>query len=155
MKIKLSWLLCIIPLVLIFLFACNSGQEMNDKDLLGKWQLDSIDINTSKQKNSNLNEIVFYEDGSYKQRLWSDDVGNDYTGRFFIKHNLKRKYKTIILMPDLIIDNHDTILLPSQTLDIFTLTSNQLVICFPTEWLKKNTGETYKYNKKNYYKKIE
>lgn len=139
--------------LLIFLFACGSEQieSFHDNNLYGEWKLDSISINMSKQKSSIINEITFYEDGRYKQSKWNGDVGNRYVGRFYINNNPKRKFITITLIPDIIIDKKDTILVAHQNLDIVELSNNQLVICSPTEWVKKGDGQSYEYNKKSYF----
>lgn len=110
----------ILLLVIVTLTQC-SNNALNNK-LRGKWHreipygFDSHD------------DIIyeFSEGDRYTYKHIQDDIWYEEHGQYFINYNKDRKYPTITIVPDIVIEGKDTTINKCVNLDIYSITDTKL-----------------------------
>ena len=141
---------------------CKSKAEIADLQgyaLKGKWKLDSVSlINGQYIPSDSLYEtktLTFTDSNSFTFEWWNDDVGNIYTGKYFINDNPKRLLKTLSLIPDIKISGNDTIRIPYLNFDIVSLDSNTLRLVGEVTYINRTNEASEPYTKNYIYKRKE
>lgn len=147
----------IITFIFFFIDSCTINKSnLNVKDLIGTWTLDSASYPNGKlYKNEDYSRtLIFKNKTDYSYEWWNDDVGNTYTGKYFILDNPKRGLKTLTFIPDIQIYGNDTIRIEYMNLDIVSLKRQKLIMVDETKWIDRDPLSRLPYNKIYIYKKI-
>jgi hypothetical protein len=126
-------------------------------NLIGTWTLDSVSSPSGRYysiKNSKDSEtLIFINKFNYSYEWWNDDVGNTFTGKFFILDNPKRGLMTLTCIPDIQVSEKDTIRIGYMNLDIVSLQKDRLMLIDKTKWIDRDSLPSLGFNKVYIYKK--
>jgi len=131
----------------------KSNKSANN--LIGTWTLDSTSYPNGKlNKNEYSKILVFVNKTDYLYEWWNYDVGNNYTGKFFVLYNPKRGLKTLTLIPDIQVSGKDTFRIQSMNMDIVSLQRNRLILIDENQGIDRDSLPALKFNKVYIYKRI-
>lgn len=126
-------------------------------NLIGTWNLDSVSTPSGRyysiKDSKDSKTLIFKNRFEYSYEWWNDDVGNTFTGKFFILDNSKRGLKTLSCVPDLQISGNDTVRIEYMNLDIVCLQGNRLVLIDETKWIDRKSLPSLRFNKVYIYKR--
>lgn len=122
--------------ILGFTLLSCSPFDNSSINLIGTWTLDSIStLKYGYMSAGNCQSLTFYNKADYKFISVCGDVHKNFTGKYFILNNPKRGLKTIALIPDIDINDKDTIRIGYSNFDIVSLTANRLQVVEETEFI--------------------
>lgn len=133
-----------------------SGDKSNRivDNLIGTWTLDSISTPSGRLfANTDYKALIFKNKTDYSYEWWNGDVGNTFTGKFFILDNPKRGLKTLTCIPDIKISGKDTIRIKYMNLDIVNLQKNRLMLIDETKWIDRDSLPSLRFNEIQIYKR--
>jgi len=123
-------------------------------NLIGTWTLDSISTPCGRYfENKDSKTLIFKNKTEYSYEWWNGDVGNTFTGKYFILDNSRRGLKTLTCIPDIQISGNDTVRIEYMDLDIVSLQGNRLVLIDETKWINRDSLPSLRFNKVYIYKK--
>jgi hypothetical protein len=97
--------------------------------------------------------LTFINNTDYSFEWSNGDVGNTFTGKYFILENPKRGLKTISFIPDLQIDE-DTIRTPFMNIDIISIDAKRLQVVDETDFIKRDSLPYIRFDKNYIYKHL-
>ncbi len=126
-------------------------------NLIGTWTLDSVSTPSGKYYASKdfkeFKSLIFKNENDYSGEWRNSDVGNTFSGKFFILDNPKRGLKTLTCIPDIEVTDKDTIRTKYMNLDIVSLQGNRLILIDETKWIDRDHLPSLEFNKIYIYKK--
>ena len=145
--------------IVLILSGCNNiDKEKVDINemLLGNWELDSISSPSGMyfKEDTQTKKLMFINKTDYSLVWMNGDVGNTYTGKYFVLDNPNRGLKTISFIPDVQIAGKDTIRIEFMNLDIVSLNSKRLQLIDETKFIKRDSLPSIKFNKNYIYKRM-
>ena len=140
-------------LVLTLLGCTSNDTKLDEKNLIGTWVLDSVSTPSGQYVNGSRT-LIFKNKSDYSNEWWNGDVGNTFTGKYFLLANPKRALKTVAFIPDIQLDgNKDTIRIPYMNFDILSLTTSRLQVISETEFINRDSLPTIIFSRISIYKK--
>jgi hypothetical protein len=141
--------------IAISLNSCSGDKSNRIVDnLIGTWTLDSISTPSGGFfANKDSKSLIFKNKTDYSYEWWNGDVGNTFTGKFFILDNPKRGLKTLTCIPDIQVSGKDTIRIEYMNLDIVNLQKNRLVLIDETKWIDRDSLPSLRFNEVQIYKR--
>lgn len=138
---------------------CSSSDKESKNDkiiLIGTWALDSISTPSGKyyKTSSETKTLTFKNETDYIFEWWNGDVGNTFTGKYFVLDNPKRGLKTISFVPDIQTADKDTIRIEYMNFDIVSINSKRLQVVDETEFIKSDSLPYKRFNKNYIYTKM-
>jgi hypothetical protein len=146
--------------LIITIFALSScgpkSKSIRTKDgLIGTWKLDSVSNVNGKYYKADAKNIFTFKDASNYTYEWMNyDVGNTFNGKYAVIENPKRAWATITLVPDVQINDKDTIRIEYNNFDIIELSTNRLHTVAQTEFINRKGKPSIIFNKHKIYKRV-
>ena len=123
-------------------------------NLIGTWTLDSISTPSGKFfANNDSKTLIFKNKADYSYEWWNGDVGNAFTGKYFILDNPKRGLRTLTCIPDIQISGKDAVRIEYMNLDIVSVQENRLVLIDETKWIDRDSLPSLQFDKVFIYKR--
>lgn len=123
--------------------------------LLGTWVLDSISTPSGKYNKIEMESqtLKFINQTDYSFEWWQGDVGNTFTGKYFVLDNPKRGLKTISFIPDIQLADKDTIRIAYMNFDIVSIVTKRLQVVDETKFVERDSLPYIRFNKNYIYKR--
>ena len=142
----------------LILLSCSYNNKTNEnKNLIGKWVMDSIstpNVNHYDCYFQDCNILTFQNESDYQYQEQCGCVRFTEKGKYFIVYNPKRGLKTIALIPDIKFDEKDTVRMKYRVFDITSISSDRLQIVAETEFIDQGEGVKHLvFNKTFIYKR--
>ncbi len=141
--------------ILLLLSACSNIDSTSSikKQLIGRWVLDSAsNPNGSYYKSEECNFITFENDTNFIYEWVCGCIHQKFQGKYFILHNPKRELQTVFLIPDIYIDEKDTVRTEYIHFDIVSINSDRLQVIDETKFIKQDSSRSIRFNKNYIYK---
>jgi hypothetical protein len=154
MTLKNPYIL-IIFFELAFLGCSSNSKQPHEMKLIGTWVLDSVSTPRGHyfKETSCSRTLIFKNKSDYSYEWRNADVGNTFTGKYFLLDNLKRGLKTVSFIPDIQLDGKDTIRISYMNFDILSLTTSRLQVIDETEFIKRDSLPYIRFSKIYIYKR--
>lgn len=107
--------------ILFAFFLISCSYEKKQFPIEGTW----------RYNDANKGCEINMKNGLYNSIRWSDDLIICSNGKYFINENPSRKCITLTLIPDLEINEDDTLILDCKNIDIVSITDSVLVTRVP------------------------
>ena len=139
---------------------CACSEQKDDrvpKQLLGTWVLDSATTPNGRirsyvdPKELYGERFTFMNDSAYEREWWSDDVGNEYQGRYFVLSNPARAARTIAGIPGLSTRETDTVRMAYDVFDLLSLSDSLMVTIGESRFLERDSGMWPAYSERKFY----
>ena len=135
------------------LLGCTSNdRKIDERNLIGTWVLDSVSTPRGHYVKGSRT-LIFKNKCDYSYEWWNGDVGNIFTGKYFILANPKRALKTVTFIPDIQLVGKDTIRISYMNFDILSLTTSRLQVISETEFIDRDSLPSIRFNRISIYKK--
>lgn len=105
-------------------------------------------------ESTRMEKLEFKIDNEYSNEWWNGDVGNTFTGRYFVNFNPRRGLRTVTFIPDLQFADGDSIRINYQNFDIIELDEKKLKVIYATKFVPRDSADALRITVRQIYNRV-